>query len=134
MDWLVFDTDVVSYKIKKDTRAGLYTHLMDSHMDCISFMTLAELEFWVAGGNWGAKRLGEYKEHLEKCIVLDSNHRMSSIWAEVTIAVEKQGRHIACADAWNAAVALYYDLPLVTHNRKDYEAVPKLKLISMNTK
>ena len=134
MDWLLCDTDVVSYIIKKDTRADLYAKLLQNHLNCISFMTLAELRFWMTRGGMGAVRLVQAEKYLDDCVVLDSNQDMSKIWAEVTIAVEKQGRHISCADAWNAAVALYYNLPLVTHNRKDYEAVPKLKLISQNPK
>jgi tRNA(fMet)-specific endonuclease VapC len=34
------------------------------------------------------------------------------------------------ADAWAAAVALRHGLPLVTHNRKHFEPVPGLTIIS----
>ena len=40
------------------------------------------------------------------------------------------GRRIESADAWIAATALLYDVPLVTHNRKDYLGVPGLKIVS----
>jgi predicted nucleic acid-binding protein len=39
-------------------------------------------------------------------------------------------RRIECADAWIAATALLYSVPLVTHNRNDYLGVPDLTLIS----
>jgi tRNA(fMet)-specific endonuclease VapC len=51
-------------------------------------------------------------------------------WAEVTVAAQSRGCRIECADAWIAATALLYDLPLVTHNRGDYLGVPDLTLIS----
>jgi predicted nucleic acid-binding protein len=34
------------------------------------------------------------------------------------------------ADAWIAATALLYEVPLITHNRRDYEGVAGLVLIS----
>jgi tRNA(fMet)-specific endonuclease VapC len=37
---------------------------------------------------------------------------------------------IDCADAWIAATALLYDVPLITHNRGDYLGVPGLRIIS----
>ena len=51
-------------------------------------------------------------------------------WAEVTVAAQRNGRRIECADAWIAATALLYDLPLITHNRGDYLGVPGLTIIS----
>ena len=47
-------------------------------------------------------------------------------WGEA----EKKGRHLASSDAWIAATAVLLDLPLLTHNRKDYESLESLKLIS----
>jgi predicted nucleic acid-binding protein len=41
-----------------------------------------------------------------------------------------QGRVIGTADAWIAATALLNNVPLVSHNRRDFEKVTGLKLIS----
>ena len=51
-------------------------------------------------------------------------------WAEVMVAAQAAGRRIECADAWFAATALLYGVPLVTHNGSDYLGVPDLTLIS----
>jgi predicted nucleic acid-binding protein len=45
-------------------------------------------------------------------------------------ATQAACRRIECADAWIAATALLYAVPLVTHNRNDYLGVPGLTLIS----
>lgn len=37
---------------------------------------------------------------------------------------------ISAADAWIAATALLYGVPLVTHNRKDFEGIDGLVVIS----
>jgi predicted nucleic acid-binding protein len=45
------------------------------------------------------------------------------------VAAQAAGRRIEYADAWIAATALLYGVPLVSHNRSDYLGVPGLKLI-----
>lgn len=44
--------------------------------------------------------------------------------------LKKKGRPIETADAWVAAAALMFDVPLITHNRKHFENVENLKIIS----
>jgi predicted nucleic acid-binding protein len=51
-------------------------------------------------------------------------------WAQVSFAAKKKGRPIQTADAWIAASALYYQVPLITHNRADYSAVDGSVLLS----
>ena len=43
----------------------------------------------------------------------------------------RQRKQMALADAIIAATALTYDLPLLTHNTKDYEGIVGLKLLSL---
>ncbi len=42
----------------------------------------------------------------------------------------KKGNPIDTADAWIASVALLFDIPLVTHNRRDFQNVANLTIIS----
>lgn len=42
----VVDTDVVSYRFKKDSKARLYRPHMTGREWVLSFMTLAELDQW----------------------------------------------------------------------------------------
>ena len=63
-------------------------------------------------------------------LVLPYNRALCAKWAEVTVAAQSRGCRIECADAWIAATALHYDVPLVTHNRNDWRGVASLRLIS----
>jgi tRNA(fMet)-specific endonuclease VapC len=69
-------------------------------------------------------------KYLQPFVVLPYNRALCQKWAEVTVEAQASGYRIECADAWIAATALLYDLPLVTHNRGDYLGVAALKLIS----
>jgi predicted nucleic acid-binding protein len=127
---LLVDTDVASFDFKHDTRADLYRPIMDQYTLCLSFMSLAELEIWSIRANWGERKLADFQIFLHGFIALNSNREMSRGWADITAAVERKGHHIGCADAWTAACAVHYNLPLVTHNKKDFIHVPDLTLIS----
>ena len=56
MNWLVIDTDVVSFYFKNDSRAKAYVANWQGNTLVISFMTLAELKLWGLVRNWGANR------------------------------------------------------------------------------
>nr|WP_242051158.1 hypothetical protein [Nostoc spongiaeforme] len=51
-------------------------------------------------------------------------------WAKVRANRQNAGRPISPQYAWIAATAIHYDLPLVTHNIKDFLEIPNLRLIT----
>ena len=130
MNAAVVDTDVVSMLFKGDTRALAYRSHLAGRLLGISFMTLAELERWSLERDWGLRRKLELAQHLTRYVVLPVSRELCGRWAEVSFAARRRGRPIQTADAWIAASALYYEVPLITHNRGDYSAVDGLVLLS----
>ena len=130
MSRLVVDTDVVSFLFKNHPIAKLYDSDLRGNTLALSFMTIAELDRWVIQRNWGQSRRNWLNRYLDPFVILPYNRALCTRWAEVTVAAQARGYRIDCADAWIAASALLYDIPLVTHNRSDYMGVPGLVLIS----
>jgi predicted nucleic acid-binding protein len=130
MNAAIVDTDVVSMLFKGDARALAYRPYIADRLLGISFMTLAELERWSLERDWGQKRKQELAQHLTHYVVLPVSRELCAKWAETSFAARKKGRPIQTADAWIAASALYYEVPLITHNRADYSAVDGLVLLS----
>ena len=126
----VADTNVISYIFKGDSRAPLYRPHLDGVQPVISFQTLAELRDWALKSGWGARRKQSLRDFLRPIVVIHSDERICTLWAEVTQAARTSGRPIGTADAWIAATALALRCPLVTHNTADFAGVPSLKLIS----
>ena len=93
-------------------------------------MTAAEMERWAVQYRWGEHRLHWLRLYLKRFTVVPSSPDLCRKWAEVMVAAQAAGRRIECADAWIAATALLYGVPLVTHNRNDYLGVPGLTLLS----
>jgi predicted nucleic acid-binding protein len=69
-------------------------------------------------------------QHLTRYTVLPVSRELCAKWAEVCCAAKRKGRPIQTADAWIAASAVYYRVPLITDNRGDYSAVDGLTLLS----
>jgi tRNA(fMet)-specific endonuclease VapC len=124
------DTDVVSYLHKGDSRADLYRSHVDGRILLVSFMTVGELERWVLVRKWGERRKQDLEDFLHRFTVINSDRELCRKWAAVTQIARVNGRPVGTADAWIAATALLYDVPLVTHNKADYAGVSGLEIIS----
>ncbi|MGI8857861.1 MAG: type II toxin-antitoxin system VapC family toxin [Thermomicrobiales bacterium] len=132
MSAIVLDTNIVSYLFNDDTRAALYRPHLDNVVINLSFTTVAEMWFGAERAAWGDVRCRRLDMFLRDYAVIESTPEICRIWAQITAACERQGRRILPPDAWIAACALRYEIPLVTHNRRDFEAVPDLQIISEN--
>ena len=130
MTQIVVDTDVVSFLFKNHPIGLRYDPELAGCVPLISFMTAAEVERWAVQYRWGEHRLHWLHLYLKRFTVVPSSPDLCRKWAEVMVAAQAAGRRIECADAWIAATALLYGVPLVTHNRNDYLGVPDLTLIS----
>jgi len=127
---IVVDTDIVSYIFKKDTRSELYEPHLIQVPKFISFMTFAELRRWKFQSNWGKTKSEKFENLLSDFGVIYADEELCNLWATITNDGFKKGRPLSTADAWVAAAALMFDVPLITHNRKHFENVESLKFIS----
>jgi tRNA(fMet)-specific endonuclease VapC len=128
---LVVDTDVVSFFFKGDTRSALYRPHLDGRLLVISFMSLAELHQWALERRWGERRRADLEAHLAGFTVFPYDPDLCRWWAAVKVAARRAGRPIQSSDAWIAATALLYGIPLVTHNPDDFAGVAGLTVISI---
>lgn len=127
---VVIDTDVVSFLYKGDTRGVLYQPHLGGEFMIISFMTLAELRQWSLKWNWGASKKADFDNYLKRYSIHHSTPELCQLWADVTDYGRRIGKSIAVPDAWIAATALFYDIPLVTHNASDFQSVPDVQIIT----
>lgn len=55
---------------------------------------------------------------------------MADHWARIVADRNRAGRPMSTADAWIAATAVELGVPLMTHNRRDFDGIPEMELIS----
>jgi predicted nucleic acid-binding protein len=130
MNGAVVDTDVESMLFKGDSRALHYRSHIAGRLLAISFMTLAELERWSLERNWGTSRTAELKLHVRNYTVLPASRELCAQWARISFEARKKGRPIQTADAWIAASALHYQVPLITNNSADYTSIDGLQVLT----
>lgn len=130
MNILLLDTNIVSFVFKGDTRIKTYeSHLKDCKL-AISFMTVAELFQWAAVRNWGVRRTRQLEVALQDYVVLPFDVDLCRLWGRIRADCRSSGRPISPQDAWIAATAIRFEIPLVTHNPKDFEPVAGIELIT----
>lgn len=127
---VVVDTDVASFIFKNDTRKNLYDPHLAGQFMFMSFMTLAELRKWSLTANWGAKKKALFDIYLRRYSIIHSTPELCQIWAEVLNNACRIGKSITVGDGWIAATALFFDVPVVTHNAKDFQNINGLTVIS----
>ena len=127
---VVVDTDVLSFWQKQDTRGTQYSNAIAGRLLVVSFQTVAELLRWAAEKDWGERRKGELEEYLKNFLIYSYSIELARQWADLMAVTSKTGRALKAGDAWIAATALLIEAPLATHNRRDFEGLPKLEIIS----
>lgn len=95
-------------------------------------MTVAELYQWAAIYRWGTSRISRLEGHLQAgYAVLPYDSNVCRRWADIRAECRRAGRPISAQDAWIAATALAFDLPLLTNNSDDFVAVSRLEILSV---
>lgn len=126
---VLLDTDVVSFILKSDSRAELYLPHLRDRPCVLSFQTTGELLRWAITKRWGTERRRRLDEFIRNCLVVPWSGPLSTKWAEVCAEGQARGRECKAGDAWIAATALLYQIPLVSHNRADFEWMQSLGLV-----
>ena len=129
---ILVDTDVVSYAYRKDEPfLSFYGPQLSGHTPHVALMTMAELEFGARRRNWGTRRQEELRNFVTLHFVeLLPTRETAFLWGRIKAEAEQNGRQVEAADAWIAATALEYTVPLMTNNRRDFEFISGLQLIT----
>ena len=128
-DDVLVDTNVLSFVLKQSSDVTRYLPHLTSNVLNASFMTVAELDRWALSGNWGTDRRFAFERFVEDLVVHGYSRELGRKWAQIRLGATRTGRPVRVADAWIAATALLLDLPLVTDNRRAFEAIPGLRII-----
>lgn len=130
MNTVLLDTNIVSFILKQDTRQKLYEPHVRGRILALSFMTVAELYQWATFYQWGSRRVTELEQILARHVILPFDIELCRTWAKIRAERRNVGLPISSEDAWVAATAVWYNLPLITHNPKDFQYISNLIIIT----
>ncbi len=124
------DTNIISYIFRKDTRASLYEQHLVGRLKVIAAQTFAELELLPLQNSWSEKKHRKLRELLNDYLIIEADKKIGLKWAQIQFEARKNGTPVSVSDAWIAATALAYSIPLVTHNYKDFKNISDLQIIT----
>jgi tRNA(fMet)-specific endonuclease VapC len=131
---VLVDTDVFSFYIKGDTRASQYDKHTKGKKWALSFATVGELLTWSKYKGWGPAKIAELERRIGLTGVVPYDVALCQTYAELNAQILKAGKPIGDNDLWIAATAIRHSIPLISHNRKHYDEIPGLVLISETPK
>ena len=129
MDTILLDTDVTSYIIKDLPIATAFRPIVFGKRVAVSFMTLAEIHEGIYRSNWGEIKKRKIFDGLRQFVVLPFTASVCEIWGR--IRAERKQQPISVGDAWIAATAIAYGLPLLTNNVKHFQEITGLNLLQI---
>ena len=127
---LLIDTNIAIYLAKEHRNLQPYRPILEGNILALGFVNAAELLLTARRASNPADTLAYWRERLPHYIVLFPDLEACAIWASIAAECYARGRPRQDNDLWTAALALRYQLPLVTHNRKHFEDIGGLTLIS----
>ena len=132
MDLVLLDTDVYSYLTqgRDDPRASAYRRHVVGRNVVISQISGGELLFGAARRDWGERRVQDLQEKIRGAVSLPLDFPVCVIYARVKANLRAQGKIVADNDLWIASFALRHSIPLVSNNRRHFENIPGLLLIT----
>ncbi len=131
MSTLLLDTNIVSFILKRDTRAAAYAPILRGNRLAISFMTAAELYQWAVARKWGMPRMGQLEQAITTYLLIPPDLDLCRAWGRLRAERQALGASIDLQDGWIAATALRYTMPLVTHNPNHFRGIPGLDVRSI---
>jgi len=129
-EYVLIDTDVCSVLMRGGERAGSLRGWPAGAVPCLSFQTVAELWQWAEVRNWGKRRRAELDRWLRRFAVVPYDAELCRIWGQIRAHRRRIGRPLAAEDAWIAACAIRHGIPLLTLNRRDFEDIPDLEILT----
>jgi tRNA(fMet)-specific endonuclease VapC len=95
----------------------------------VSFITVGELLFGAEKDNWATAKLEKLKARLRSVVVVPYDYAVCEAYGHLKAGLGR-GRVISDNDLWIAACAVRHSVPLVTHNRKHFDDIKGLIVIS----
>lgn len=126
----LLDTDwLIDFLDNRQPAVSFVRSLLDNEL-YVSVVTCAEVYEGIYFGRNPEAAEHDFENFLEAVVVLDLDIGIAQEWAKTQGSLRQTRNQIHGVDLFIAATALAYDLTLVSRNRRHFDRVPGLKLIS----
>jgi PIN domain len=88
------------------------------------------VSYWAEKRNWSGDTLQNFEERLKAVVIVPYDSELCRAYGKVQASLPK-GVVVAPNDLWIATCAIRHSIPLISNNRKHFEQIPGLKLITL---
>jgi tRNA(fMet)-specific endonuclease VapC len=117
---VLLDTSVASLlhpRRRSSSLRALYAPDLKGNTLALDPQTVAELWSWAEESNWEAAQREGLQEFFRRFVILPHTADLAREWARVMVHARRRGRRLEAGDAWIAAAAVKYRVPLITHDQ-----------------
>ena len=124
---ILLDTNICIAHLNGDPRVQIP---MEQQVDelAVPTLTAAELHYRFSKSAKANENLPRLRQFLGSFPVIDFDLESAEIFGQIKLHLERIGRKTGVVDLLIAAIALRHDATLVTHNTRDFQDVPRVKL------
>lgn len=132
---LVVDTDIFIWLARGKKEAARYGRLVSGKRMVLSFASVAELWRGAYTQKYNAASQAKLEAAIGLAVVVPPTNDLTHEWARLTAdaraASHPLGQKGQAHDAWIAATAKHFDIPLLTGNESHFRGIDGLKLVSL---
>jgi len=130
---LIIDTSVL-IKLEREGPSERFRPLFNDDQIAVSVITVSEVLAGVYRGSpeKAVARLPKVEEMLQGLKPLPITPRIARIHSDLSAFLQRKGANIGRHDEWIAATALAHGATIVTLNRRDFDQVPAVTVVSPN--
>lgn len=132
---LVVDTDIFIWLTRGKKQAASYAPLVTGKRMVLSFATVAELWRGAHTQKYGASSKTKLEADIGLAVVVPPSNELTHEWARITAQARSEGHPLGqkaqAHDAWVAATARHFEIPLLTGNRAHFQDVEGLLLVPL---
>ena len=130
---LIIDTSLV-IKLEREGASLDFNPTLDPDAVAISAVTVSELLVgtYRSASDQGARRTAFVEAVLERFEALPITRSVARIHAQITASLMTSGQMIGQHDRWIAATAIEAGATVATLDRRDFDRVPGLQVVSPN--
>ena len=130
---MIIDTSLV-IKLEREGASLDFNPTLDPDAVAISAVTVSELLVgtYRSASDQGARRTAFVEAVLERFEALPITRSVARIHAQTTASLMASGQMIGQHDRWIAATAIEAGATVATLDRKDFDRVPGLQVVSPN--
>jgi tRNA(fMet)-specific endonuclease VapC len=130
MPLYMLDTDTCVFVMRGSASESLKRRMLSTPIEnqCISVVTLAELQYGVAMSNQPKRNLAALEDFVRHLAILELTEEAAIRYAEIRSRLHREGRMIGGNDLFIAAHALSLGAVLVTKNEREFQRVSGLEI------